>query len=213
MSPEEGKEDLVEKKESEEIKNPESSVTLSKEEYSGLMSKLTEMSGALEKLQESSEELDLSELNPSSPPESPAPVDIENMPRKEFAQLLHQSISQPLVEMMMTMQVQKETEQLETKYGEDFTKVADEVFKVAQQKPSLSMQEALRLVKPELFGARKEEKKPSKEEEEVDKKKASSSNVFGGERSGVNLSTVSQDKSLSIGEASQKALEEISEGG
>lgn len=171
-----GEEERKEEGQKEEEEQKEEQVTLSKTEYAEMVNKMNQMQGAIESFLEKETEKDQrseQEKQAQRAREEAAargPVkDLDLMTNKEFAVALltevENRVARPLLQMVSTLAVKDEKRDLEKycdKNGDKFEDYEEEVFKIATEKPTLSLMEAFKLAKA---GRKGEEKKEEKKEE------------------------------------------------
>jgi hypothetical protein len=188
-------------------------VTLSKEDYAEMVGQISQMKGVIEQfVSKEDEKSEREEQEKKAKQEKEAvaargPVkDPDLMSNRELAAAILTEVEtrmgRPILQMVSTLAVKDEKRDLEKfceKQGESFEDFEDEVFKLATEKPTLSLMEAYKIVKSEGKVKAKEEKKEDKKEEKGPK--------IGGEKPSGGKFAVGGK--LSLDQASKKAFEEM----
>jgi len=182
-------------------------VTLSKEEYAEMVGKMTQMEGAIKQFLESEteknerENIEKAQKREQEISKNKQDLDVNLLDNKQLLGLIFTEVenrmAKPLLQMVSTLAVKDEKRDLEKhmiKNGENIEDYEEEIFKIATQKPTLSLMEVYKLVKADRKSEKKEEKK---EEPEKDKGTKPGGGKFtpGGK--------------LSLEEASRRAMEEL----
>jgi hypothetical protein len=131
-------------------------------------------------------------------------IDVSKMSKEEFFQTavqtaldqVREEVAQPLLNMVMTVIVDREVEKAKTKH-EDFEQFKDDIFELASKNDKLTIEQAYNLAKSNK--QEKDAKVPKKETPEPDP----------GQRPGPSPKTMQKSGKLTIEEAAEKARSEI----
>lgn len=214
MAPEkekEGEEKKVEKKEEEKQE-----VTLSAEQYSALLDKVTELEEISQRSKKEVFDLDdLAEEGRRKKVEKPPAkeVDLEGMTNAQLVEHVFEEVNKAgaaLDVKIETLKLLREIDKCEAKY-DDFWKYEKEIRKTASENPTLSLEKAYKLAK--LDEPKKGEKKEEEEGEPKDKRtilhtlppKLTSK----GEKPGVASSATKGSEIKTLKEATQRAWDEV----
>jgi len=143
------------------------------------------------------------------------PIDLERLSSTELANYIvahvHESYIKPLIEQLEYMRLKDEIKEVSSEH-EDFWDHKDAVFRILEKRPQLSVKEAYAIVtglgKRQSKAADKEGEKDEREKGE--KAQSKKQPVFGGERPGVSRKAATEDETLSIRDAFERAFEEVS---
>jgi hypothetical protein len=140
--------------------------------------------------------------------------DVEKLSKKEFfaaavqtaLSTVREEIAQPLLNMVMTVVVDREVEKVSKNHGQDkepegfrFDDLKDDVFELASKNDKLTIEQA--------FNLAKSNKMEMKSKEDI--KKQEKVNVDKGEKPGASRTTIEKGGKLSIREAAEKARGEL----
>lgn len=185
-------------------------VTLSKEEYAEMVGKMNQMQGAIqefleketEKGQKEEQEREAQRQRAEAAQRGPQ-KDLDLMTNKELAMVIltevESRMGRPLLQMVSTLAVKDEKRDLEKyceKNGENFEEYEEEIFKIATEKPTLSLMEAYKLAKSGRAPKAKEEPKKEEKGPKVGGEKPSSGKFEAGGK-------------MSLEEASKKAFADL----
>lgn len=187
---------------------PSDQVTLSKEQYTEMMSAMSSMRQQLSDL---SSKVPAPVANDSDDDASDTDIDYSKLSPKEAMELITDNVanrvSKPLMQMVMTLVVKEEVRECRDQH-KDFDAYKEDISKLALAKPSLSIKEAYKIVKSD---------NPEKGQKFLEGLKAKNTSdtpttkpkPLPSQRPGVTTSTTAETSKLSVREAAAKAAADI----
>lgn len=209
-----------EEEKQEQQKQENGTVSLSKEEYTQMITNMNTMKATIEEFVRESAEKDArkyeeertkaeQERQRQEQAEKKS-IDLDLLSNKQLASIIFNEvdnrIGKPPLQMISLMAVKDEKRDLEkmlSKQGENLDDYEEDVIQVASEKPSLSLKEAYEIVKQRRSQKANEEQK-KKEQQEKDKKEAENAN---GEKPGSGK--FSPGGKLDILSASERAFKDL----
>lgn len=208
--------------EGKENKEQEEKITLSKEQYSALLDRLSELEGSTEKkdvytLDELAKE-GKERSRPLKEAQEEEDIDWDNATPKDVYNKLVTEVNKVGIQIktdIETLKVMREIDKCEAKF-EDFWKFEPAIRKIAMENPSLSIEKAYKLAKVdagEEVNKKKEGEKDKDELKEVAKTKTEKllnlpPRVPTGEKPGVVPSSTKSSEKMTLRESALKAWDE-----